>query len=495
MSEDNQYRQARLDKAVALKEGGLNPFGNGVTAKDTAVALRAKYDVKTKEELEGFEEQFEVAGRVISVRSFGKAGFLKIRDASGEFQIYMQKGKMGEFGNISMKNLDVGDFVFAKGTLFRTKTDELTMQASEFFIVTKALQPLPEKWHGLTDVEVRYRRRYLDLVANPDVKKVFETRSKAVSFIRRYFEDQGYLEVETPMMHPIPGGATARPFVTHHNALDQELYLRIAPELYLKRLVVGGIEKVFEVNRNFRNEGISIQHNPEFTMLEFYQAWATYEDLIALSEDLLSKLVTEVCGSGDITYQGETISFSKPFQKIKLTDSLVEYAGLKAEQTDDVEFLAQFCKDKGWKVPSGTPDKGHLQLLIFEEIVEKKLMQPTFVTHYPTSVSPLSRRNDENPEVADRFELFIFGREIANGFSELNDPLDQKQRFLNQVEQREAGDDEAMYLDDDYINALEHGMPPAAGEGIGIDRLVMLLTDSPSIRDVILFPTLRRVES
>lgn len=492
MTEENTYRQNRLNKADTLREAGMNPYVNHIEPKNLAANLKADFDSKSKEDLEGLDQVFSIAGRIIAVRSFGKAGFVRMRDRSGEFQIYIQKGKMGEFGNVSMKNMDVGDFVYVEGTLFRTKTDELTLQASHFQLITKSIQTLPEKWHGLTDVEARYRRRYVDLIANPHVKDVFEKRSKIVNFMRNFLESKEYLEVETPMMHPIPGGATAKPFITHHNALDQELYLRIAPELYLKRLVVGGFERVFEINRNFRNEGISTRHNPEFTMLEFYQAYATFEDLMDLTEDMISEMSKSVMGSETVTYQGEELSFAKPFARLRLSDSLVKHLGLSAEQVADKAYLLDWAGNKGLKGLDKSWDLGQVQVFIFEECVEEKLMQPTFITHYPTSVSPLSRRNDENPDVTDRFELFIYGREIANAFSELNDPVDQKERFLKQVESRDAGDEEAMFFDEDYIMALEYGMPPTAGEGIGIDRLVMLFTDSPSIRDVILFPTLKR---
>lgn len=490
--QDNEFRQNRLQKAHALREAGLNPYINGVEAKHQAANLLTEFDGQSKEDLESFDGVFELAGRVMAVRSFGKAAFIQVRDVSGQFQVYLKKGEMGEAGDVSLKNLDVGDLVFVKGPLFRTKTDQLSLKATEFLLITKALQTLPEKWHGLTDVETRYRRRYVDLIANPEVQEVFKKRSQIVSFIRHYFESQNFLEVETPMMHPIPGGAAARPFITHHNTLERDLYLRIAPELYLKRLVVGGFDRVFEINRNFRNEGISTQHNPEFTMLEFYQAYATYEDLMNLTEDLLNQLANKVCGSEKITYQEKEISFQKPFQRLSIAEALQKHLNLSTEQVQNAEFLREHCQKLGFKDGVQQKDLGQLQILLFEEKVEDKLIQPTFVTQYPTSVSPLSRRNNENPDVTDRFELFINGKEIANAFSELNDPVDQRERFLQQVELRDGGDDEAMYLDEDYVLALEYGMPPTAGEGIGIDRLVMLLTDSPSIRDVILFPILRK---
>ncbi|MBU0505352.1 MAG: lysine--tRNA ligase [bacterium] len=492
MTQENIYKQQRLEKAGRLIEAGINPYNNRLHPEHVASDLREKYEPLTGEELEGVTEDFSIAGRVIAIRSFGKAGFIKLRDRTGEFQIFTQKGKMGEQGDVVLKNTEVGDFLHVAGKLFRTKTNELTLRVEKLNIITKAIEQLPEKWHGLTDVETRYRQRYVDMIANPEVKEVFKKRSQIVSFIRRYFEEKDFLEVETPMMQAIPGGAKARPFMTHHNALDLDLYLRIAPELYLKRLVVGGLERVFEVNRNFRNEGISTQHNPEFTMLEFYMAYATYEDLINLTQDLLNQLAITVCGSEIVGYQGKEISFQKPFARYTLVESLEKHLGYTKEQTIDRAFLLNECDKHHFEVKNkDTIDLGIIQILLFEELVEKQLISPTFITHYPTSVSPLSRRNDEDGSVTDRFELFIFGREIANAFSELNDPVDQKERFMKQVKERESGDDEAMYMDEDFVTALEYGMPPTAGEGIGIDRLVMLLTDQPSIRDVILFPVLR----
>lgn len=496
MTEDsNLYRQQRIDKGNKFREIGVNPYSNKFKPTHLCGELFHKYQSYTREQLEEIEAQTfaTIAGRVIAWRSFGKAGFLRIRDRSGEFQIFVQKGKMGgdESDNV-LKFAEVGDFVLASGPMFRTKTDELSLKVESLRLVTKAIEQLPEKFHGLTDVEARYRRRYVDLIANPEVQEVFKKRSKIVSLIRKYFEERQFLEVETPMMQPIPGGAAARPFVTHHNTLDMDLYLRIAPELYLKRLVVGGLERVFEINRNFRNEGISTQHNPEFTMLEFYMAYATYEDLIDLTEDLLHHLAVEVCGSEKVTYQGQTLAFKKPFARYTLVQALEKFLELTPNEIQNREALLAKCDALEIRIKDRNADIGKLQLSLFEEKIEKQLISPTFITHYPTSVSPLSRRNDDNPLVTDRFELFIFGREIANAFSELNDPMDQKERFLNQVSEREGGDDEAMYMDDDYVKALEYGMPPTAGQGIGIDRLVMLLTDQPSIRDVILFPILRK---
>lgn len=490
MSEENEYTQQRWEKVKALRSKGVNPFPNGISASHLARDLIQTYDSWDVARLEGLKDIFSLSGRVMARRSFGKAGFIKLRDRSGEFQIFCQKDSLLPEEFELYKDLDIGDMVRVEGHLFRTKTNELTIKAARFGVVTKSIQSLPEKWHGLTDVETRYRQRYVDLIANPQVKDVFIKRSRLINSIRRFLIERDFLEVETPMMHPIPGGAAAKPFITHHNTLDLDLYLRIAPELYLKRLVVGGLERVFEINRNFRNEGISIQHNPEFTMLEFYQSYATFEDLMKLTEEMLGAVAVEVCGSQDVPYQGQLISWKPSFCRMTMEEALMEVGGLTKTQVRDVEFLRQKATSVGAKV-RGSGGVGVLQTLLFEELVEKKLMQPTFITHFPTEVSPLARRNEKNPDVTDRFELYVFGREIANAFSELNDPEDQKNRFLAQVEARDAGDEEAMYFDADYIRALEYGMPPTAGEGIGIDRLVMLFTDAPSIRDVILFPQLR----
>jgi lysyl-tRNA synthetase class 2 len=386
--------------------------------------------------------------------------------------------------------LDVGDIVSAEGHLFRTRTKELTLEAHEIRLLSKCLRPLPEKWHGLADVEARYRRRYLDLMVNPEVRRVFEKRSKIIRSLRRFFEDRDFLEVETPMMQAIPGGAAARPFVTHHNALDMDLYLRVAPELFLKRLLVGGFERVFELNRNFRNEGISVRHNPEFTMLEFYQAYATFDDLMALTEELFAALAGEVCGGLQIKYGDHAIDLTPPWRRLSIAEAIVAHGGANEEELGSLEGLRQFCARKQLHVDLSA-SYGNVLVEVFEEVAEARLIQPTFITGYPIEVSPLARKNEKNPALVDRFELYIGGRELANAFSELNDPADQRQRFLEQMEARKAGDDTASPIDDDYVRALEYGMPPAAGEGIGIDRLVMLFTDSPSIRDVILFPLLR----
>ncbi len=492
MSEDiNQYVTLRREKAAKLREMGLNPFPNDISATHTAAQIHAKFDDKDAAALEKIDDTFSLAGRIMAIRAFGKAAFLKLRDRAGDLQIFVQKQALDDRQFELYKMMDVGDFAWFHGKLFRTKTGELTLAADGLKFVTKAVQPLPEKWHGLTDVEARYRQRYVDMIVNEGVKRTFVIRSQVVQAIREFLVAKEFLEVETPMMHPIPGGAAAKPFVTHHNNLDQDLFLRIAPELYLKRLVVGGMERVFEINRNFRNEGISIQHNPEFTMLEFYQSYATYEDLIKLTEEMLSHVCNRVMGADEISYQGERISFKAPFARYTMKESLVKIGGVDPGILESRDKALKYALSLGDNLKSKGEGLGAILTEIFELTVEKKLIQPTFITQYPTEVSPLSRKNDADPEVVDRFELFVYGREIANAFSELNDPEDQAARFKAQVAALGRGDEEAMHFDDDYICALEYGMPPTAGEGIGIDRLVMLLTDSPSIRDVILFPLLR----
>jgi lysyl-tRNA synthetase class 2 len=493
MSEDtNQYIEQRRRKAEELREMGVSPYPNGVTASATAASIHAKFDDHDAESLEKLDEKYSVAGRIMAIRAFGKAGFLQLRDMTGSIQVFIQKQKLSDELFKIYKKFDVGDFGWFEGKLFRTKTGELSVAAEDLKIVTKAIRPLPEKWHGLTDVETRYRQRYVDLIVNEEVKRTFRVRSEVVQGVREFLVGKGYLEVETPMMHTIPGGAAAKPFITHHNKLDMDLYLRIAPELYLKRLVVGGMERVFEINRNFRNEGISIQHNPEFTMLEFYQSYATYEDLMNLTEEMLSEIAQKVLGTTVLGYQGEEIDLKPPFKRMTLKDSLVEIGGVDPKILKSRDKALKYALSLGDELKSKDEGLGAILTEIFELKVEKELIQPTFITHYPTEVSPLSRKNDEDPEVVDRFELFIYGREVANGFSELNDPDDQAERFRAQVEALGRGDEEAMHFDEDYVRALEHGMPPTAGEGIGIDRLVMFFTDSPSIRDVILFPLLRK---
>jgi lysyl-tRNA synthetase class 2 len=426
----------------------------------------------------------------MAVRDFGKASFVQVQDRKGRIQAYFRKDVVGDQAFELFKKFDVGDFVGIEGTIFRTKTQELTLHVQRFHLLTKCLRPLPEKWHGLTDVEARYRQRYLDLIVNPKVKETFLIRGKVLDRIRSFFTQRDYVEVETPMMHPIPGGATAKPFKTHHNALDMELYMRVAPELYLKRLVVGGLERVFEINRCFRNEGISTQHNPEFTMLEFYQSYATYHDMMQMTEALLFSLVKELHGKSTLTYQGTEIDFTPPWQKMAFHQSLLEYGKVDPSILKDPAKARERAKALGVELKKEA-SHGRVLADLFDELVEPKLIQPTFITLYPTDVSPLSRRNPEDPEIVDRFELFVAGREIANGFSELNDPIDQRERFLEQLRERSDEGGPSLRVDEDFLRALEFGMPPTAGEGIGIDRLVMLLADAPSIRDVIFFPLLR----
>ena len=481
----------RREKITEFRQAGLDPFFNRFVPSHSIAQVIGEYGAVTGPELEKLNLTFRVAGRLMLVRKFGKAVFCHFQDGTGRLQAYVQREVMGNEAYAWFKKLDIGDFVGFEGTLFRTKTEELTLAVSRFTILTKSLRPLPEKYHGLTDVEARYRQRYLDLLMNPPVWQVFQTRAAITRLIRQFLDERGFLEVETPMMQPIPGGATAKPFVTHHHALDMQLYLRIAPELYLKRLVVGGFDRVYEINRNFRNEGLSSLHNPEFTMLEFYQAYATYEDLMFLTEELFCFLAQEILGTLKFSYQKQEIDFTQPWQRLDLRESLTEIGGIPREVVADRQALVKLALGEGVQLRSGE-GYGRALTKLFDLHVEARLIQPTFVLGYPTETSPLSRKNDDNPEVVDRFELFIAGREMANAFSELNDPDDQRQRFEQQLAAHAAGDDEMPdAVDEDFLLALEHGMPPAAGEGIGIDRLVMLLTDSPSIRDVILFPLLR----
>ena len=499
MDELNDQIEQRIKKLDRLRSLGIDPFGGKFNVKDSAPDIIARYKAATKEALVAMPVLVTLAGRVTALRRFGKAAFASIQDGPASLQVYLKKDVLGEPGFALAELLDIADWIGVSGPLFRTKTNELTVEVQQLTLLCKALRPLPEKWHGLTDIEMRYRHRYVDLIANPEVKNIFLLRSRIIQTIRAFLTARGFLEVETPMMQPIPGGAAARPFVTHHNSLGVDLYLRVAPELYLKRLIVGGLNRVFEINRNFRNEGISTIHNPEFTMLEFYMAYADYHDLIELTEELITTLVTEVHGQGTeaIPYRPSltdehmlTISFTRPWKRITYRDAVRQELGAKPQEIADPAFaLAQakqhHCEMKGgesyWKLLS----------LLFEELVEPTLINPTFITHFPVELSPLAKRNAADPELTDRFELYIAGREMANAFSELNDPLDQRKRFEAQVAQRAKGDLEAQQLDEDFLRALEHGMPPTAGEGIGIDRLVMLLTNQPSIRDVILFPQLR----
>jgi lysyl-tRNA synthetase class 2 len=491
MALSDQIIDRRRQKLAELRTQGLDPFANRWQPTHSVAQVIKAFGSLTEPQLAELDLTFRLAGRLMLLREFGKATFCHFQDAGGRLQAYVQRQVVGEEAFALFKRLDLGDIVGFEGTLFRTRTGELTLAVKRFMLLTKSLRPLPEKYHGLTDVELRYRQRYLDLMVNPQVREVFIQRAAIISLIRQFLEDRGFLEVETPMMQPIPGGATARPFVTHHQALDMTLYLRIAPELYLKRLVIGGFERVFEINRNFRNEGLSIQHNPEFTMLEFYQAYATYEDLMVLTEELICHVAQSLLGRLTLTYLGREIDLTPPWRRLDLRESLTEIGGIAPEVVRDREALMALARAEGVTLRSGE-GYGRALTKLFDLRVEAELQQPTFILGYPLETSPLSRTNDEDPEVVDRFELFIAGREMANAFSELNDPDDQRQRFEQQLAAHQAGDEEAPHaLDEDFIQALEQGMPPTAGEGIGIDRLVMLLTDSPSIRDVILFPQLR----
>ncbi|HUP96887.1 MAG TPA: lysine--tRNA ligase [Usitatibacter sp.] len=491
--DENQIIAERRGKLGKLREKG-QAFPNDFRRKDLAADLHSRFGGKTKEELEAAKPgPFVVGGRMLLKRVMGKASFATLQDMSGRIQIYVNNDVTGAEIHEAFKHWDLGDILGVEGTLFKTKMGELTLQATGLRLLSKSLRPLPEKFHGLTDMEQRYRQRYVDLIVNPESRETFVKRSKLVQAMREFFVGRGYLEVETPMLQPIPGGATARPFRTHHNALDQDMYLRIAPELYLKRLTVGGLEKVFEINRNFRNEGISTRHNPEFTMLEFYEAYQDYHYLMDLTETMLRELAEKVLGTTTLTYQGATVDLGKKFDRLTMAEAIAKYnPEYSAAQLGDTKFLRDALKGKAEVFP--TDGLGLLQLKLFEATTEEKLVDPTFIIEHPVDVSPLARANDSNPAVTDRFELFITGREIANGFSELNDPEDQAARFAAQAQAKDAGDEEAMYFDADYIRALEYGLPPTAGEGIGIDRLVMLFTDSPSIRDVILFPQLKNAE-
>ncbi len=484
--DENKLIAQRREKLAAIRAQGV-AYPNGFVKEDSAAALIADYDGKSKEELEQIGAKAVIAGRIIRMRG----PFIVLQDGSGQMQAYINNKSFSEEEGEKIKSFDLGDIIGVHGEMFKTGKGELTLRAASFELLTKALRPLPDKHKGLTDTEMRYRQRYVDLIVNETSRKIFQTRSRILRFIRHYFESLDFMEVETPMMQVIPGGATARPFITHHNALDQDMYLRVAPELFLKRLVVGGFERVFELNRNFRNEGLSTRHNPEFTMLEFYQAYARYQDLMDLTEDLFRKIAIEVGGSSKVTFQGSEYDFAEPFARLSVTDSIKKYCAV----TDDSAFataesVAALADSLDVHFDSSWP-KGKILMEIFDQKVEAELDQPTFITEYPIEVSPLARCNEANPEITDRFELIIGGRELANGFSELNDPEDQAERFREQVAQKDSGDSEAMHFDQDYVTALEYGMPPTAGEGIGIDRLVMLFTDSASIKDVLLFPHMR----
>ena len=491
MEDVNELVAQRIAKVADLRNAGINPYSNGFEVTHQTAQVLEAHANDSAADLDGCENQYIIAGRIMARRDFGKAAFVQIQDRTGRLQIYVGKNNIGDDSFAVFGKLDVGDIVGISGKPFRTKTDELSLRADNLHLLTKSLQPLPEKWHGLTDVEIRYRQRYLDLIVNPEVGEVFKKRSQIICLMREFMQQRDYLEVETPMMQPVAGGATAKPFVTHHNTLKMDLFLRIAPELYLKRLIVGGFERVFEINRNFRNEGISIQHNPEFTMMEFYQAYATYHDLMDMTEEMIGSIAEQVCGSRVISYAGRPVDLTAPWQRLTVKEAIAKYGDISVEELADPVKALAYARKLGLDFDD-TIGYGKLLTELFDEVAEPKLWDPTFVTEYPTDVSPLSRRNDDNPEVVDRFELFVVGRELANAFSELNDPVDQKGRFMDQLAEKEAGDDEAHAMDEDYVRALEYGLPPTAGEGIGIDRLVMLLTDSASIRDVILFPPMRK---
>ena len=490
--------EKRRNKIQKLVDQDIVPYPNNFKVLHTVVQIiehvnSAKGITEEIDDTEDSKPIFVTAGRIMAINRFGKSAFIRFKDRTGQLQAYLQKQNVGEPTFDLFKQLDIGDFVGIKGPMFKTRTGEWTLSVESLQLLSKSIRPLPEKFHGLKDPEKRYRQRYVDLIMNADVRDIFLKRSQIIQSVRDFFLMKDFLEVETPMMQPIPGGAEAAPFKTYHNALGMNLFLRIAPELYLKRLVVGGFERVFEINRNFRNEGVSTQHNPEFTMLEFYLAYATYEDLMDLTEQLIATVASTIFGTTDITYQGDLIELGRRWQRISLIEALTTIGGVEPHLMDDLPGLLSFAEQKNIKITKANRI-GKIITKLFDVLVEPKLIQPTFVIGYPVEVSPLSRRNENEPSLTDRFELFIAGREIANGFSELNDPADQKGRFLQQVSRREAGDEEAHFMDEDYIEALEYGMPPTAGEGIGIDRLVMLLTDSPSIREVILFPHMKPVD-
>jgi len=490
-NENDLIAQRRQDLKEMRKTG--NAYSNKFKRDSLSSDLHAEYESKSKEELENASIKVSIAGRMMSRRIMGKASFAHIQDMTGKIQLYVRRDDLSDgIYNDGFKKWDIGDIVGAIGTVMKTNKGELSIHVNSIELLTKSLQPLPEKYHGLTDQELRYRQRYVDLIMNEQTREIFKIRSKVVEFLRSFFKNENYIEVETPMMHTIPGGATARPFITHHNSLDMELFLRIAPELYLKRLVVGGFERVFEINRSFRNEGLSPKHNPEFTMLEFYQAFSDYEDLMDLTEKMMRELSSTLLGTNEVTYQDHVYDLGKSFERLTVLESILKYnKDITNSDLDSLEKIRNIARELDISLEDNY-GLGKIQIEIFEKTVESKLLSPTFVTHFPTEVSPLARMNSDNPFVTDRFEFFIAGREIANGFSELNDPEDQAERFKKQVKDKEAGDAEAMHFDDDYIRALEYGMPPTAGEGIGIDRLVMFLTDSASIRDVILFPHMRQ---
>ncbi len=484
----NELLKVRRDKLALLMQEGKEPYG-----KKYVVSHKSEEVVASFEALSETEENISLAGRLITKRGHGKAGFAHIQDVSGQLQIYVRLDSVGNEQHRLFSSLDIGDIIGVKGHVFKTKKGEITLWVKEFTLLSKSLNPLPEKWHGLKDVELRYRQRYVDLIVNPEVRDVFIKRSKIIESMRRYLNERGFLEVETPMMHAIAGGATARPFITHHNALDMQLYLRIATELHLKRLIVGGLEKVYEIGRIFRNEGISTRHNPEFTSVELYQAYADYEDMMTITEEMIAAIAKEVLGSYKLTYQEQEIDLTPPWSRLTMVEAIQKYTGEDFSATTDAESARTLAEKLDIEVDKGT-SRGEIINIVFEEKVEKHLFQPVFIKDYPIEVSPLAKRREDDPSFTYRFEAFMTCSEIANAFSELNDPIDQRKRFEDQLKQREAGDEEAHMMDEDFITALEYGMPPTGGLGIGIDRLVMILTDSPSIRDVILFPTMRHKE-
>ncbi len=491
MDESSRLVKDVKQKVKELRSKGLSLYPSGFKRDITVEEVVRRFGNMDNAELKGIADTFALAGRVMSIRDFGRTVFIHIKDGTGRLQAYIRRDRVGDDSFEIFTYLHIGDHVGLTGQLFRTKTNELTLLATSIVLVSKSQRPLPEKYHGLIDVETRYRQRYLDLIVNDSVRHTFVLRSKIIQVIREFFDKRGFIEVETPMMQSIPGGATARPFKTHHQALGMDLYLRVAPELYLKRLVVGGLERIYELNRNFRNEGISTNHNPEFTMLEFYVAYATYEDLMNLTEELFVYLLKKLFGRLALTYQGTPIDFTPPWPRISLTDSLKNVGGIPEKVLSDNQALRDLARTKGIEV-GDNEGVGRILERLLEHLVEPQVVQPTFIVNYPIEVSPLSRRKDDNSEIAERFELFVAGKEIVNGFSELNDPDDQRERFLKQASLRDSGDEEALFMDEDYLRSLEYGLPPTAGEGVGIDRLVMLLTDSPSIRDVILFPQMRK---
>lgn len=491
MSEElNDQLLVRREKLKKLYEKGIDPFGKRFERTHTSKQIVDQFGGLTKEQLEEAEQKVVVAGRIMTKRGKGKAGFAHIQDYDGQIQIYVRVDKVGEEQYEIFDSIDIGDIVGVKGIVFKTKVGELSIRVTDFQLLTKALRPLPDKYHGLKDIEQRYRQRYVDLIVNPEVRQTFILRSKIIESMRNYLNSHGYLEVETPMMHSIPGGASARPFITHHNALDMTLYMRIAIELHLKRLIVGGLEKVYEIGRVFRNEGISTRHNPEFTMMELYEAYADYNDIMNLTENLVSHIAKDVLGTTTIQYGEHEVNLAPKWKRIHMVDAIKEVVGVDFWQEMSDEEARELAKK--YNVPvKETMTYGHVVNEFFEHFVEEKLIQPTFVYGHPTAISPLAKKNPEDPRFTDRFELFIVGREHANAFTELNDPIDQRERFLQQLKERELGDEEAHMMDEDFLEALEYGMPPTGGLGIGIDRLVMLLTNSPSIRDVLLFPQMR----